>query len=65
MVFQCDSCLSTVRTRTAVCATKGFAVVNDSMCAYHKMPTLEEPCDKSKLPACEVQWYATQWSKVI
>ncbi|XP_059058317.1 papilin-like [Achroia grisella] len=59
----CDTCLSTVRTRVAECATEDHKVVDPSQCAYHPPPQLQEPCDLSKLPACEVQWYATQWSK--
>ncbi|KAM3958095.1 LOW QUALITY PROTEIN: proteoglycan-like sulfated glycoprotein papilin [Aphomia sociella] len=59
----CDTCLSTVRTRAAECATKEREVVDPSLCAYHPTPQLQEPCDRTALPACEVQWYATQWSK--
>ncbi|XP_028165939.1 papilin-like, partial [Ostrinia furnacalis] len=59
----CDNCLSTVQTRSAVCATKDRKVVNSTFCSYHPTPVLEEPCDRTKLPPCEVQWYATQWSK--
>ncbi|XP_041970064.1 papilin-like isoform X2 [Aricia agestis] len=58
----CDTCLSTVRTRSAWCVTKANELVNSSLCAYHPEPVLQEDCDKTKLPACEVQWYATQWS---
>ncbi|XP_052756348.1 papilin isoform X3 [Galleria mellonella] len=59
----CDTCISTVRTRAAECATKSREVVDPRQCAYHPAPVLQEPCDRSTLPACEVQWYATQWSK--
>ncbi|XP_037876208.1 papilin isoform X4 [Bombyx mori] len=59
----CDTCLATVRSRVAQCVTKDYRVVNSSFCSYHPTPALEEPCDKDKLPACQVQWYATQWSK--
>ncbi|XP_068619320.1 papilin [Battus philenor] len=59
----CDTCTSTVRTRVAHCATKDHKVVNSSFCSYHPAPVLEEPCDSAKLPTCELQWYATQWSK--
>ncbi|XP_028034800.1 papilin isoform X5 [Bombyx mandarina] len=59
----CDTCLATVRSRVAQCVTKDYRVVNSSFCSYHPTPALEEPCDKTKLPACQVQWYATQWSK--
>ncbi|XP_026315034.1 papilin isoform X7 [Hyposmocoma kahamanoa] len=58
----CDNCLSKVRTRLAECSTKDGTVVNSTFCSYHPTPVLEEPCDKTKLPACEVSWYATQWS---
>ncbi|XP_050665935.1 papilin-like [Leptidea sinapis] len=59
----CDTCSSKNRTRVAQCVTENRQVVDPSMCSYHQMPVLEEPCDKDKLPDCEVQWYATQWSK--
>lgn len=63
--FQCDSCTSKNRTRVVVCSTISRVVVNDSFCSYHNRPEDFQECDKSKLPECEVQWYATQWSKVI
>ncbi|CAF4798136.1 unnamed protein product [Pieris macdunnoughi] len=59
----CDTCTSKVRARTVQCATKDFKIVNSSLCDYHPLPVLEEPCDPNKLPACDVLWYATQWSK--
>ncbi|KAJ8724116.1 hypothetical protein PYW07_008096 [Mythimna separata] len=59
----CDSCTSKNRTRVVVCSTLGRQVVNDSFCSYHKRPVEYEECEKDKLPTCEVQWYATQWSK--
>ncbi|KAJ8724122.1 hypothetical protein PYW07_008102 [Mythimna separata] len=59
----CDSCTSKNRTRVVVCSTIGRQVVNDSFCSYHKRPVEYEECEKDKLPTCEVQWYATQWSK--
>ncbi|XP_047512868.1 uncharacterized protein LOC125054801 [Pieris napi] len=59
----CDTCTSKVRARTVQCATKDFKIVNSSLCDYHPLPILEEPCDSNKLPACDVLWYATQWSK--
>ncbi|XP_045527734.1 papilin isoform X3 [Pieris brassicae] len=58
----CDTCTSKVRARTVQCATKDFKIVNSSLCGYHPQPVLEEPCDSNKLPACDVLWYATQWS---
>ncbi|CAK1550996.1 unnamed protein product [Leptosia nina] len=58
----CDTCTSKVRARVAQCATKDYQVVDSSLCSYHPAPVLEEPCDPNKLPACEVLWYATQWS---
>ncbi|XP_048486291.1 papilin isoform X3 [Plutella xylostella] len=58
----CDSCLSKERTRQAECATKDRTVVNSTFCSYHPMPVLKEDCDRTKLPPCTVQWYATQWS---
>ncbi|XP_052743989.1 papilin isoform X2 [Bicyclus anynana] len=57
----CDSCLSTVRTRVAHCTTKNHEVVDPSLCAYHPTPVLQEPCDPSKLPPCQMLWYASQW----
>ncbi|CAH2045947.1 unnamed protein product, partial [Iphiclides podalirius] len=59
----CDTCTSKVRTRIAHCATKDHKVVDPSFCSYHPTPLLEETCDRTKLPSCEVLWYATQWSK--
>ncbi|KOB65764.1 Lacunin, partial [Operophtera brumata] len=58
----CDSCLSTIRTRTAFCANKNHEVKDSSFCDHHPTPSTQEACDRTKLPACEVQWYATQWS---
>uniref|UniRef100_A0A2H1WXV0 SFRICE_017679 n=1 Tax=Spodoptera frugiperda TaxID=7108 RepID=A0A2H1WXV0_SPOFR len=59
----CDTCFSKIRTRSVTCATKGRQVLNDSFCTYHNRPVEQEECEESKLPPCEVQWYATQWSK--
>ncbi|KPJ10062.1 Papilin, partial [Papilio machaon] len=59
----CDTCTSSVRTRVAHCATSMHKVVNSSFCSYHPAPVLEEPCDRTKLPSCQLLWYATQWSK--
>ncbi|KAF9413443.1 hypothetical protein HW555_008335 [Spodoptera exigua] len=59
----CDTCFSKLRTRSVTCATKGHQVLNDSFCTYHNRPVEQEECDEAKLPPCEVQWYATQWSK--
>ncbi|XP_013147767.1 PREDICTED: papilin isoform X2 [Papilio polytes] len=59
----CDTCTSTVRSRVAHCATSMHKVVNSSFCSYHPAPVLEEPCDRTKLPSCQLLWYATQWSK--
>ncbi|XP_064073976.1 papilin isoform X3 [Vanessa tameamea] len=59
----CDTCLSTMRTRSAHCATKDHKVVDAKLCAYHTPPTLEESCDRTELPACQTLWYATQWSE--
>ncbi|XP_061384586.1 papilin isoform X3 [Danaus plexippus] len=58
----CDTCLSSVRTRVALCATKDRKVVDSELCSYHPNPLLVEECDRTKLPPCQVQWYATQWS---
>ncbi|XP_050354058.1 papilin isoform X6 [Nymphalis io] len=59
----CDSCLSTMRARSAHCATKDHKVVDAKLCAYHPTPNLEEKCDRTKLPPCQTLWYATQWSE--
>ncbi|XP_037294252.1 papilin-like isoform X4 [Manduca sexta] len=59
----CDNCFSTMRTRIAKCTTYDRKLVDDSFCAHHPLPILQEPCDAATLPACDVQWYATQWSK--
>ncbi|XP_069360607.1 papilin isoform X3 [Maniola hyperantus] len=59
----CDTCLSTIRSRTAHCTTKSHEVIDSSFCSYHPTPILEEPCDTNKLPPCEFLWYASQWSK--
>ncbi|PZC74553.1 hypothetical protein B5X24_HaOG207687 [Helicoverpa armigera] len=57
----CDNCLSKTRTRRVVCATYSKQVINDSFCSYHTRPADQEECEK--VPECDVQWYATQWSK--
>ncbi|XP_061722019.1 papilin isoform X2 [Cydia pomonella] len=58
----CDSCISKYYTREALCVTKDRQVVDSDLCSYHRKPELQKPCDESTLPACESQWYATQWS---
>ncbi|CAB3248675.1 unnamed protein product [Arctia plantaginis] len=57
----CDTCLSKVRTRLALCSTKDYRVYNDSFCNYHHRPITEQSC--TDVPPCEYQWYASQWSK--
>ncbi|KAG6465617.1 hypothetical protein O3G_MSEX015268 [Manduca sexta] len=52
-----------MRTRIAKCTTYDRKLVDDSFCAHHPLPVLQEPCDAATLPPCDVQWYATQWSK--
>lgn len=47
-----------------MCVTKGGVVLDDKFCNYHLKPVAEETCDEDNLPACEVQWYAEQWSEV-
>ncbi|XP_072930145.1 papilin isoform X3 [Epargyreus clarus] len=59
----CDTCLSTKKTRLAKCATTDRTIVDFELCTYHPIPILEEPCNKSELPKCDAQWYATQWGK--
>ncbi|XP_047994781.1 papilin-like isoform X5 [Leguminivora glycinivorella] len=58
----CDSCVSKYYTREALCVTKDRQVVDSALCSYHRKPEMQKPCDESKLPACEAQWYATQWT---
>lgn len=56
---QCKACGLTQETRTAHCASKGGKIYNESFCANRQLPELSRPC---KSPACEFQWFTSQWS---
>lgn len=53
-----------MKTRAVECSTKDGDVVDHKFCAMHPKPNSEEACNADDLPACQVQWYATQWSNV-
>lgn len=55
---QCKACGLTQETRTAHCASKDGKIYNETFCKKEK-PELVKPCEA---PACEFQWFTSQWS---